>query len=70
MDCLLWFWNELLPQVEEVKYLVVLFTSEGRMEQDIAYTAPIHLSVMWVMYKYVMVKKDCEAFDFLVYICS
>ena len=27
--------NEILPQVEEFKYLGVLFTSEGRMEREI-----------------------------------
>lgn len=26
--------GEVLPQVEEFKYLEVVFTSEGRMEQD------------------------------------
>ena len=31
----LWVGNEILPQVEEFKYLGVLFTSEGRMEREI-----------------------------------
>lgn len=30
--CLFWVGGEVLPQVERLKYLRVLFTSEGRME--------------------------------------
>ena len=33
--CSLQVGGELLPQVEELKYLGVLFTSEGRMEREI-----------------------------------
>ncbi|TWW73526.1 hypothetical protein D4764_15G0009200 [Takifugu flavidus] len=35
VECLLRVKEELLPQVEEFKYLGVLFTSEGKMEQEI-----------------------------------
>ncbi|TWW74494.1 hypothetical protein D4764_14G0004970 [Takifugu flavidus] len=35
VECLLRLKEEILPRVEEFKYLGVLFTSEGRMEQDI-----------------------------------
>ena len=35
MEFLLWVGEEILPQVEEFKYLGVLFTSEGKMEQEI-----------------------------------
>ncbi|TWW69645.1 hypothetical protein D4764_18G0004510 [Takifugu flavidus] len=35
VECLLRVKEEILPQVEEFKYLGVLFTSEGRMEQEI-----------------------------------
>ncbi|TWW77698.1 Retrovirus-related Pol polyprotein from transposon 17.6 [Takifugu flavidus] len=35
VDCLVRVKEEILPQVEEFKYLGVLFTSEGRMEQEI-----------------------------------
>ncbi|TWW71634.1 EARP-interacting protein [Takifugu flavidus] len=35
VECLLRVKEEILPQVEEFKYLGVLFTSEGRMEQKI-----------------------------------
>ncbi|TWW71143.1 hypothetical protein D4764_17G0006260 [Takifugu flavidus] len=34
-ECLLRVKEEILPQVEEFKYLGVLFTSEGKMEQEI-----------------------------------
>ncbi|TWW81867.1 hypothetical protein D4764_01G0016820 [Takifugu flavidus] len=34
VECLLQVKEEILPQVEELKYLGVLFTSEGRMEQE------------------------------------
>ncbi len=35
VDCPLQVGGEFLPQVEEFKYLGVLFTSEGRMEREI-----------------------------------
>ena len=35
LDCPLWVGGDLLPQVEEFKYLGVLFMSERRMEQEI-----------------------------------
>ena len=35
VECPLRVRNEILPQVEEFKYLGVLFTSEGRMEREI-----------------------------------
>ena len=35
MVCSLQVGGEFLPQVEEFKYLGVLFTSEGRMEREI-----------------------------------
>ena len=35
VECPLWIGSEVLTQVEEFKYLGVLFTSGGRMEQDI-----------------------------------
>ncbi|TWW64146.1 hypothetical protein D4764_03G0011540 [Takifugu flavidus] len=35
VECLLRVKEEIMPQVEEVKYLGVLFTSEGRMEREI-----------------------------------
>ncbi|TWW71222.1 hypothetical protein D4764_17G0007050 [Takifugu flavidus] len=35
VECLLQVGEEVLPQVEEFKYLGILFTSEGRMEREI-----------------------------------
>ncbi|KAK0137050.1 Retrovirus-related Pol polyprotein from type-1 retrotransposable element R2 [Merluccius polli] len=35
VECTLRVGDEILPQVEEFKYLGVLFTSEGRMEREI-----------------------------------
>ena len=35
VECTLRVGDEILPQVEEFKYLRVLFTSEGRMEREI-----------------------------------
>ncbi|TWW57329.1 hypothetical protein D4764_07G0000480 [Takifugu flavidus] len=35
VECLLWVRKEVLPQVEEFKYLGILFTSEGSMERGI-----------------------------------
>ena len=37
-DCPLQVGGESLPQVEEFKYFRVLFTSEGKIEQEIATT--------------------------------
>ena len=35
IECLLRVGSEFLPQVEELKYLRVLFTSDGRLGQEI-----------------------------------
>ena len=35
VECFLWVGSKILPQVEEFKYLRVLFTSNGRMQQEI-----------------------------------
>ena len=35
VNCPLWVGGESLPQVEEFRYLEVLFTREGRMEREI-----------------------------------
>ncbi len=34
VDCLLWLGDELLPQVRELKYLMVLFTSDRKLERE------------------------------------
>ncbi len=48
----------LLPQVEEFKYLGVLFTSEGRMELEIDRRIGAASAVMRSMYRSVVVKKE------------
>lgn len=35
MECLLWVWEEILPQMEEFKHLGILFTSGGRMGWEV-----------------------------------
>ncbi|CAM4428457.1 unnamed protein product [Leuciscus chuanchicus] len=50
--------GELLPQVEEFKYLGVLFTSEGRMEREIDRRIGAASAVMRALYRSVVVKKE------------
>ena len=47
-----------LPQVEEFKYLGVLFTSEGRMEREIDRRIGAASAVMQSLYRTVVVKKE------------
>ncbi|KAK3506681.1 hypothetical protein QTP70_014290 [Hemibagrus guttatus] len=56
--CPLQVGGELLPQVEEFKYLGVLFTSEGRMEREIDRWIGAAAAVMRFMYQSVVVKKE------------
>ncbi|KAK3544435.1 hypothetical protein QTP86_012124 [Hemibagrus guttatus] len=56
--CTLQVGGELLPQVEEFKYLGVLFTSEGRMDREIDRRIGAAASVMRSMYRSVVVKKE------------
>ncbi|KAK3509855.1 hypothetical protein QTP70_015865, partial [Hemibagrus guttatus] len=49
---------KLLPQVEEFKYLRVLFTSEGRMDREIDRRIGAAAAVMRSMYRSVVVKKE------------
>ncbi len=58
VDCSLWVGSELLPQVEEFKYLGVLFTSEGRMEREINRRIGAALAVTWALYRTVVVKRE------------
>ncbi|XP_055016887.1 AP-5 complex subunit sigma-1 isoform X2 [Boleophthalmus pectinirostris] len=46
--------GESLPQVEEFKYLGVLFTSEGRMEREIDRWIGAASAVMWSLYRTVV----------------
>ncbi|KAK3548141.1 hypothetical protein QTP70_004858 [Hemibagrus guttatus] len=50
--------GEFLPQVEEFKYLWVLFTSEGRMDHEIDRWIGAAAAVMQSMYRSVVVKKE------------
>ncbi|KAK3544200.1 hypothetical protein QTP86_008347 [Hemibagrus guttatus] len=50
--------GEFLPQVEEFKYLWVLFMSEGRMDREIDRRIGAAAAVMRSMYRSVVVKKE------------
>ncbi|KAK3564674.1 hypothetical protein QTP86_024821 [Hemibagrus guttatus] len=52
------FGGEVLPQVEEFKYLGVLFTSEGRMDREIDRRIGAAAAVMRSMYRSVVMKKE------------
>ncbi|KAK3544536.1 hypothetical protein QTP86_015589 [Hemibagrus guttatus] len=56
--CTLQVGGEVLPQVEEFKYLRVLFTSEGRMDREIDRRISAAAAVMRSMYRSVVVKKE------------
>ncbi|KAK3526845.1 hypothetical protein QTP86_000734 [Hemibagrus guttatus] len=56
--CTLQVGGELLHQVEEFKYLGVLFTSEGRMDREIDRQIGAAAAVMRSMYRSVVVKKE------------
>ncbi|TWW77544.1 hypothetical protein D4764_12G0009340 [Takifugu flavidus] len=58
VECLLWVKEEILPQVEEFKYLRVLFTSEGRMEQEINRRIGAASGVMRTLHRSVVVKRE------------
>ncbi|KAK3518104.1 hypothetical protein QTP70_033329 [Hemibagrus guttatus] len=56
--CTLQVGGEVLPQVEDFKYLGVLFTSEGRMDREIDRWIGAAAAVMRSMYRSVVVKKE------------
>ncbi|TWW60942.1 hypothetical protein D4764_05G0010320 [Takifugu flavidus] len=58
VECLLWVREEVLPQVEEFKYLGILFTSEGRIEQENNRQVGAVSAVMRALNRSVMVKKE------------
>nr|XP_054599772.1 uncharacterized protein LOC129164266 [Nothobranchius furzeri] len=58
VECLLRVGDEVLPQVEEFKYLRVLFTSEGKLECEIDRWIGAASAVMRVLYRSVMVKRE------------
>uniref|UniRef100_A0A8P4KHH4 Reverse transcriptase domain-containing protein n=1 Tax=Dicentrarchus labrax TaxID=13489 RepID=A0A8P4KHH4_DICLA len=57
VDCLLRVGSESLPQVKEFKYLRVLFTSEGRMEQEIGRRIGAAGAVLQSLYRTVVTKR-------------
>ncbi|KAK3566178.1 hypothetical protein QTP86_028416 [Hemibagrus guttatus] len=56
--CTLQVGGKVLPQVEEFKYLGVLFTSEGKMDREIDRRIGAATAVMRSMYRSVVVKKE------------
>ncbi|XP_061894160.1 solute carrier family 25 member 55a isoform X1 [Entelurus aequoreus] len=58
VECHLRVAEETLPQVEEFKYLGVLFTSEGRVDREIDRRIGAASSVMRTLYRSVVVKKE------------
>ncbi|TWW81841.1 R2 Retrovirus-related Pol polyprotein from type I retrotransposable element [Takifugu flavidus] len=58
VECLLRVKEEILPQVEELKYLGVLFTSKGRMEQEIDRRSGAASAVMWTLHWSVVMKRE------------
>ncbi|KAK0146656.1 putative uncharacterized transposon-derived protein F52C9.6 [Merluccius polli] len=58
VECTLRVGDEILPQVEEFKYLGVLFTSEGRMEREIDRRIGAASAVMRTLHGSVVVKRE------------
>ena len=58
VECPLQVGEEVLPQVEEFKYLGVLFTSDGTMEREIDRRIGAASAVMRTLYSSVVVKKE------------
>ncbi|KAK0152442.1 putative uncharacterized transposon-derived protein F52C9.6 [Merluccius polli] len=58
VECTLRVGDEILPQVEEFKYLGVLFTSEGRMEREIDRRIGVASAVMRTLHGSVAVKRE------------
>ncbi|TWW73592.1 R2DM Retrovirus-related Pol polyprotein from type II retrotransposable element [Takifugu flavidus] len=58
VECLLRVKEEILPQVEEFKYLGVLFTSEGRMRREIDRRIVAASTIMRTLHRSVVVKRE------------
>uniref|UniRef100_A0A8C6Q6L6 Reverse transcriptase domain-containing protein n=1 Tax=Nothobranchius furzeri TaxID=105023 RepID=A0A8C6Q6L6_NOTFU len=58
VECLLRVRDEVLPQVEEFKYLGVLFTSDGKLEREIDKQISAASAVMLALYRSVVVKRE------------
>uniref|UniRef100_A0A8C6NNI1 Reverse transcriptase domain-containing protein n=1 Tax=Nothobranchius furzeri TaxID=105023 RepID=A0A8C6NNI1_NOTFU len=70
VECLLRVRDEVLPQVEEFKYLGVLFTSEGKLECEINRQIGAASALMWVVYRSVVVKRELSQMAKLSIYCS
>lgn len=72
--CSLQVVGAILPQVEEFKYLRVLFTSGGTMEGEMDRQIGAAAAVKWSLYRSVVVKKELsrngKALHFLVHLYS
>ncbi|KAK5888457.1 hypothetical protein CesoFtcFv8_014550 [Champsocephalus esox] len=58
MDCPLQVGNESLPQVKELKYLGVLFSSEGTMEREMGRRIRAVGAVLQSLYRTVVTKRE------------
>uniref|UniRef100_A0A8C6MBU3 Reverse transcriptase domain-containing protein n=1 Tax=Nothobranchius furzeri TaxID=105023 RepID=A0A8C6MBU3_NOTFU len=58
VECLLRVRDEVLPQMEEFKYLGVLFTSEGKLEREIDRWISAASTAMQAFYRSVVVKRE------------
>ena len=58
VECLLRVGNEVLPQVEEFKYLGILFTSDGRREREIDRRIGAASAVVRTLHRSVVVKRE------------
>jgi len=58
VECSLRVGSELLPQAKEFKYLWVLFTSEGKMEEEMDRRIGTASAVMRALYRSVVVKRE------------
>ncbi|TWW73694.1 hypothetical protein D4764_15G0010900 [Takifugu flavidus] len=60
VECFLRVKEEILPQVEEFKYLRVLFMSQGRMEQEVDRRIGAASAVMRTLHRSVVVKRSVD----------
>ncbi len=58
VDYSLWVGSELMPQAKELKYLGILFISEGKMERETDRWIGAAAAVIWTLYLIVVVKKE------------
>ena len=51
-------WGQLLPQVEKINFIRVIFMSEGKMEREIDRQIRAILAVMWMLKQSIVVKRE------------